>query len=164
VVLDGLAFSGNPWPRTQYDPRPPAALRSIPGRGALVLLPFDNGRSEFGKGAPRLYDRWGPWLGRPLSESYEGPDALLVHNRLVAAADRASGALAPRGVPDGFSDPADLDAGIVAGARAALRAAGVDHLVLLEARAADLSACRHLLDQALGPPVLDRGGVVAWVP
>jgi hypothetical protein len=116
LAADGLVFSGNPWPKEQYDPRPPF---DVPGDGAIVLVPFDE-RAEFEAGPARRYERWAPWWGRPISESYDAPDPL-ARNRLVAAADAAC-----RG------EAVDLPQSAVDGAIAQLRRAGGAHIVLTE--------------------------------
>lgn len=160
VLLESLALSQNPWPREHYDPRPPADLLALEGEGALVLLPFDNGRAEFGTGVPRLYDRWGPWLARPLSEHYEGRDALLA-NRLIAAADEATGAPRGEGAPAPRGE-ATLSPGVLQGAVAGLQRAGVQWVVLLNARAPTADASADVLRQGLGEPEVVTGQLQAW--
>lgn len=89
VLLDSLAFSGAAWPRGAHRLDPPAGLAGLPGRGGVVQIPFDNGREPFSRDPARLYNRWQVALDRPVAENYEGPDALLVRSRLIAAAHAA---------------------------------------------------------------------------
>lgn len=167
VAGDALLGAGNPWPRPQYDPRPPPALAALPGDGPVVLLPFDNGRSQFGRGTPRLYDRWGPWLDRPLTENYEGPDALLRSNRLVAAAD-ALCFVAPEIPPSWRPDAAFADPVAVArpevrdGAVAQLRRRGAEWVVLRTDVCLLADEAAALLTGALGPADAEGRGVRAW--
>lgn len=89
ILVDSLALSGAAWPRGAHALAPPAGLAGLPGRDGVIQLPFDNGRAPFSQDPARLYNRWQVALDRPVSENYEGPDALLVRSRLVAAAHAA---------------------------------------------------------------------------
>ncbi len=115
---------------------------------------------------PRLYDRWGPWLGRPLSEHYEGSDALL-RVRLVAAADRACGGpdtLPPAWRPSEGTTSPELPPNAVRSGRQALRGAGVEHLVVVLERVPEPEACLPRLEAWLGPPHTRTEAAVVWAP
>ncbi len=168
VLLDSLLFSQTPWPRDQYDPRPPAAYAALEGPGAVVQLPFDNGREEFDPEAvPRIYNRWQPWIDRPVAENYEGPDAMLRASRLIAAADRLCGvpSTQPRSWSPAaaFSDPAPLQRpALRQQAITRLRGWGVRWIVLHRERGPTTAEAAALLELALGSPVYDREGIAVY--
>ncbi len=95
LVTDAVAFSQTPWPRPAHEPTVPAALLALgdPGEepSGVIQLPFDNARVEFTPVPARLYNQWQVFHQHPVSENYEGTDALLVSSRLVAALDGACG-------------------------------------------------------------------------
>lgn len=163
VGADAIGLSDAPWPRPTYDPRPPAELLAVPGRGPVVLLPFDHGERRWPERVPRAYQRWQPWLGRPISENYEGPDALL-DNPLLAWADReCAGGRAPRDARFAAAPPPETapDAATAAAAADELRRLGVEAIVLVEPRAATPNRCAAVIGGAFGPPRGD-GDVARW--
>lgn len=167
LLIDALAFSQTPWPRPAYDPRPPAALMALEGPGALVQLPFNNGRTEFGIEPPRIYDRWQPFHGRPITENDEGRDAALTKNRLVAVADALCGV--PSALPARRRAPADLtriqaleQPGAVEASIAQLQDWGVGWVVLHRDRARTPDAAAALLQRTLGPPIVAEPDLAIW--
>lgn len=172
VVAESLLLSQTPWPRDSIDPTPPAALRGLashpaPNGGAVVILPFDNGRREFTDEVPRLFNRWQPLVGLPFAENYEGADALLRRNRLIAVADRLCG-VAPT-TPASWRPPSQLqrlgalrEPGAMQAALQQLAADGVDWVVLVRERARDPRAPAALLTEALGAPVAEQEGLAVW--
>ena len=154
VVLDSLGFSQTPWPRPMHAVDAPAAYATLDAPGAAVLLPFDNGRREFTDDVPRIYNRWQPELDRPVSENYEGPDALLTANGLIAEADRRCG-VKPT-VPRSWrkrADPPELDT--VAQRRQAhdeLAELGIRYVLMHRDRAETPERAEKLLVLVLGAP------------
>ena len=162
VVIDALAFADAPWPRPTYDPRPPAELVDVPGDGPAALLPFDRGMRRWPERVPRAYQRWQPWLDRPITEHYEGPDAL-ADDPALAWADHVCQGRRHRPDhwrPDALPPPEPTPAA----ARDAvdrLAERGLDVIVVIKPRAAAPDACVATLGAWLGPPAGD-GEVVAW--
>ena len=87
VGADGLLLSDTPWPRTTGHGPPPQAILDIPGTGPLLVLPFADGARA---GIERTQQRWLPYLGRPIAENYEGPDALMDNAFVAWAHDQCS--------------------------------------------------------------------------
>jgi hypothetical protein len=87
MAADATLLSPTPWPREGFVAQLPEGLATLPTEGGVVLLPFDNGREPFSAEPARLYNRYQALLGRPVSENYEGIDALLVASPLVGALD-----------------------------------------------------------------------------
>lgn len=85
LLFDDLAFSQTAWPRTAYAPDTPRVFSRLEGSQGVVEIPFDNGRKRFAKEPARRYQRWQVFHGFPISENYEGVDALLARSRLIAA-------------------------------------------------------------------------------
>ena len=166
IVVDGRLLSVVPWPAEQYVLEAPAGLSSE-SEGALLLLPFDNGREAFdGLEPPRLYDRWGVALQRRLSENYDGPDVLLRTNRLVAALDFECGPTPtiPRAWRPGpaFSNPETLDqVAATAGLRRLIRE-GYSEVAVIRSRVVDEEACRAQVVRWLGEPVRTDSEVLVW--
>lgn len=170
ALLDNLALSQTPFPRDLYDATPPAAwawIRAQGGEGGVVVLPFDNGRREFSEEVPRLYNRWQPGLNLPISESYEGPDALLSQSRLIAVADRLCGVTPttpaawrpPKAMQrvEPLAAPEAMEAEV-----RALRAQHLDWIALHRDRARSPDEAARLLTRALGAPTFESGDVVVW--
>ncbi len=158
VAADDLLLSDAPWPRPVYDPRPPEQLVDVPGDGPLVLLPFDVGPRLWPRHVPRAYQRWQPWLDRPISESYESPDAL-ADNALLAWADREcrAGRMA-RGQAHQALPP---DSARLRDAIDALLGAGVEVVAVVRPRAVAPGRCVAYLEEQLGPAGGD-GQIVSW--
>jgi len=170
VLVDSLAFSQTPWPRTTYDPRPPALAiyDALEGAGGVAQLPFDNGRGPMDTGlVPRIYNRWQPWIDRPVTENYEGPDAALAASRLLSAADALCGvayagpkAWAP---PERLRNPAVLDSdAAVQRSIEELRGWGLRWVVLHRDRGPTTDAAAALLRRTLGEPIHDRDGLAVF--
>ena len=166
VAADGCVGGGTAWPRSTIALDAPAVLTGLPGPGGIVQLPFDNGRAPFSTEPARIYQRWQVAHGRPISENYEGVDALLRRSPLVAAADATCGVettLPPyyqpppqmRGLP--MPTGAALDA-----ERAALRRWGYAHVVVHRARCRTPVQAIQALDAALGPGTHHASGDVSW--
>lgn len=166
VVIESTFLSNAPWPRLQYDARPPQTLMELEGNGGLVLLPFDNGRLEFSKQVPRIYDRWGPYLERPLSENYEGPDTLLLRNRLIASADFLGGPSPSIPLdwkpPTAFADPNSLSKEVGKNSVIALQKSKVEWVVFIRENARQQEATRAFLSSTLGPPSVENPDFIAW--
>lgn len=170
LVADGVLFSQTAWPRPAYAPDPPAALMALGEAGVavsgVVELPFDNGRQEFSNDPARLYNRWQPFHGHPVSENYEGPDALLERSALVAAADGAAG-LSYRG-PQAYRPPeirraaqVSTDPARVHKDREQLLGWGYRWIVLHRSRARTPDRAQDALEGALGPGEV-HGDDVVW--
>lgn len=89
MVLDATLLSQTSWPRSAYTLTVPESLSSLPDAGGVVQIPFDNSRQMFSDEPARIYNRWQVVHGRPISENYEGIDALLADSVLVAAGHAA---------------------------------------------------------------------------
>ena len=133
---DQLLMSDTPWPRLGYDPRPPVELHAIDGEGPWLVLPFDRSDGRWPAGVPRIWQRWQPFLGRAVTENYEGADASRAI-ALVGWLDRVceGGANRPEMWPPAEappkerpSDDSDLET---------LRDLGLDRVVVLLPRAAE---------------------------
>jgi hypothetical protein len=103
LAADATLLSPTPWPREGFVARLPPGLDALPGEGGVVLLPFDNGREPFSEEPARLYNRYQVLADRPVSENYEGIDALLVASPLVGALDAACGV--PTTLPPYYQPP-----------------------------------------------------------
>ena len=167
ILVDGIAFAPTAWPRTTIDPTPPASLRSIPGEAGMVLIPFDNDREPFSQEPARIYNRWQVMLGRPLSESYEGVDALLARSRLVAAAQTACWPHST--LPPYYEPPPEMrevapleDPEEIAHEREQLRAWGYEWIVVLRDRCRVPARALPALESMLGPGERLEGGDRAW--
>ena len=156
VVAESLGLSQTPWPRPMHAVDAPAAYATLDAPGAAVLLPFDNGRREFTDDVPRIYNRWQPVLDRPVSENYEGPDALLAVDGFVAEADRLCGVkpTVPRPWRERAEVP-DLDT-VDQRRRAhdALVELDVRYVLLHRDRARTPERAERLLTWVLGPPAI----------
>jgi hypothetical protein len=95
ILADSLFFSQTPWPRGQVEGGIPAIYEEMPDGGAVVQLPFHNGRREFSPDVPRIYNRWQPMHGHEVAENYEGKDASLESNEFLAYANYLCGVLSP---------------------------------------------------------------------
>jgi hypothetical protein len=148
VLFDGLVLSDAPWPRPTYDARPPEALLALEGDGPVVLLPFD----EAGRGRP--YHRWLPWLRRPVSEHYEGPDPLrqdAVIGWLQASCGGSAGRSRwPEAPPPAAEPSADQ------------LTPGIDWIVVLRDRARP--SCLPTATRVLGDPDVLTPEIAAWRP
>lgn len=166
LLADAIAFSPTAWPRPGFSLDPPALLASLPAPGGLVHIPFDNGRRPFAPTPARPYTRWQLAHRRPVSENYEGVDALLVASDLVAALDAACGlspTLPPHDLPPAARRAVAVPTGpALAADRARLRAWGYRYIVVHRARCPrPAPAIQRGLD-ALGPPTLTDAETVVW--
>jgi len=166
VTADALVGGGTAWPRSTIDVEAPAVLLDLPGPGGVVQLPFDNGRAAFSSEPARVYQRWQVAHGRPISENYEGVDALLAGSALVAAADASCGVVST--LPPYYQPPPRMrglplpeDETLVS-ARAELRSWGYAWLVLHRARCRTPVQAIQALDRVLGPGTHDPAGDVVW--
>ncbi|MFN7145406.1 MAG: hypothetical protein ACK4YP_16655, partial [Myxococcota bacterium] len=150
VFVDAVALSPVPWPRVTYTPDPPPALLALPEPGGLLQLPFDEGKGLPDIASRRVYDQWQVFHGRPVTEHYEGKDALLYDDALVAEWQLACAGLAPR--PPWTRTPAE--------AVARLRDLGVDYVVVHPAHAKP--GCVAAVERRLGEPVVRDGRAVVW--
>lgn len=166
ILVDSLALSGAAWPRTVIAPDTPAGLASLPGRDGVVQLPFDNGRAPFSKEPPRRYNRWQVTLDRPVSENYEGVDALLARSSLVAAAHGRCGqrsTLPPYYQPPPAMRSVDPPTGAaLASELSDLRAWGYGWIVLHRDRCPTPARAIQALQEALGPGQALEDGDHAW--
>lgn len=170
LLVDGVASSQTPWPRSAYLPEVDPGLLELGdplAEGAGVIqLPFDNGRVEFSDEPARLFNRWQVFHQHPVAENYEGPDALLRRSRLVAAADGACGVRFTG--PSAYKPNEAWRRSALARAPEALAAEleqlqtwGYRWIVLHPARAATPRRCQEALEAALGPAE-DRSGLKVW--
>lgn len=155
VLVDATAFAPTPWPRATYRPDPPEALLDLPraaspSAGGLLQLPFDEGRGLDGIVSRRIYDQWQLFHGRPITEHYEGRDALLYSVALVAGWQRSCAGLAPK-VPPGRTPTQDLQT---------LLDAGVAYVVVHPPYAR--SGCASTVGKRLGEPVARTARAVVW--
>jgi hypothetical protein len=170
LLAESLFLGQTRWPRGVYQPEPPpiyAALGAVEPGGALLELPFDNGRRPFSQEPARIYNRWQVFHGWPVAESYEGRDAILASNRLVALADLRCGVRPtrpPHELPaPGFVDPLALeDDGALTTSASELAEAGFTWVLLHRDRARTPAPAEALLERAFGPPDLEVGSAAAW--
>ncbi|MFH1469510.1 MAG: hypothetical protein ABIO70_34305 [Pseudomonadota bacterium] len=167
LLAESVLLGQTRWPRVHYPLDAPPIYAALEAPGALLELPFDNGRLPFSQDPPRLYNRWQMVHGRPVAESYEGPDAILAVNRLAAAADALCGVAPTRPPfelpPPAMRDPAPLaDPEVLAVEAAALRDVGFAYVVLHRERAQTPARAEALLTRAFGSPEVDLGPWVAW--
>ena len=167
LLAESLLLGQTRWPRMVYEPELPAIYGALEAPGALLELPFDNGRLPFSQEPARLYNRWQVFHGRPVSESYEGVDAILTSNHLAAVADARCGVQPtrpPHELPSpNMRDGAALEApGAMDEAVAGLAEAGFAYVVLHRARAQTPAQAEALLVRALGPAEIDLGSAAAW--
>ncbi len=149
VLTDAIALAPTPWPRVTYVPDPPPALLDLPRAGALLQLPFDEGRGLDGIASRRVYDQWQVFHGRSIAEHYEGLDALLHANATVADWQRACARAAPRPVPLTLAE--DLHT---------LRDLGVAYVVAHPPYAK--TGCVDTIESHLGEPVVVTDRAVVW--
>jgi hypothetical protein len=167
LLAESIFLGQTRWPRAHYALEAPPIYASLGRPGALLELPFDNGRMPFSQDPPRLYNRWQMVHGRPVAESYEGPDAILATSRLAAVLDALCGVeptrppfeLPPRAMrdPAPFADPA-----VLAAEAGALGRAGFAYVVLHRGRAKTPARAEALLTRAFGAPRVDLGTWAAW--
>jgi hypothetical protein len=161
VAADGLGLSDAPWPRPAYDPRPPPSIAAVTGEGAALWLPFDHGDRRWPAGVPRVWQRWQPWLGRPVSEAYEAADALLANPWCRSRTPRAwAVACAPtigsrRRPRQTWSRPPRK-----AKPRSPLRAARVEVIAVVLPRAVTPNRCETVLERHLGAATGQNDDVV----
>ena len=166
VLLDAVVGAPTAWPRPAYRLAAPDALTLLAGEGGLVQLPFDNGRTEFSDDPPRLYNRWQVDHGRPVSENYEGVDALLATSALVAPVDAAC--LVSTTLPPYYQPPPEMRGlGTPSAKKGAVMAqeladAGFDWIVLHRERCRVTVTPIRALDKVLGPGLDLPGGDRAW--
>ena len=166
VLADGLVGSPTAWPRPAYDVNVPASISVLAGEGGLVQLPFDNGRTDFSDDPPRLYNRWQVGHGRPVSENYEGVDALLAQSALVAPIDQAC--LVSTTLPPYYQPPPEMR-GLGTPSKSKGRAMaqaladdGFDWIVLHRDRCRVTVTPIRALDKVLGQGIDLPGGDRAW--
>ncbi|MBN1335097.1 MAG: hypothetical protein JXB39_03965 [Deltaproteobacteria bacterium] len=167
IVVEGIALGGTHWPRIQYDASAPAVYAVLEAPGGVVDLPFDNGRIPFTEEEARQYNRWQVSHGRPVAEHYDGRDALLMRNRLVAMLDTLCGlppTLPPYELPP--SEMRDLsrieDEALLTANTRALIDSGFAYVVLHRSRARTPEKAAVVLDRLYGPPEVDLDGAAAW--
>jgi len=113
IVGDSLMFSQTPWPRGQVESAMPAIYDRLGDGGAVVQIPFHNGRREFSPDVPRIYNRWQPLHGHDVAENYEGDDSSLESNEFLAYVNYLCGVLEPETIRRAarlreVSEPSDL--------------------------------------------------------
>ncbi|MDP2311092.1 MAG: hypothetical protein Q8P18_34045 [Pseudomonadota bacterium] len=150
VLTDAITFAPTPWPRATYAPDPPEALLELPRAGGLLQLPFDEGKGLDGIASRRVYDQWQLFHGRPITEHYEGRDALPHQSALVAGWQRACAGMAPL-VPSGRTPTQDLQS---------LLEAGVAYVVVHPPYAK--RGCAATVGKRLGEPVTRTARAVVW--
>ncbi len=167
VLADSLVMGQTSWPRITYDPAPPAIYQYLEEPGALLELPFDNGREPFSDTPARLYNRWQPFHGHPVAENYEAMDSILNTNRLAAVAQALSGqrSTLPRNQV-ASAEMADISRlyteGVMEEQVEALAEDGFSYVLLHRFLAPDPDAVEALLRQAMGQPLADDGRSVLW--
>ncbi len=167
LLAESIFLGQTRWPRSMYTAELPPIYAQLGSDGAVLELPFDNGRVPFSQTPARLLNRWQVFHGRPVAENYEGRDAVLALNRLAAVADRRCG-VPPTRPPHELPPPDMLDATpleddrVLAGEVAGLVEAGFGYVVLHRDRARTPERAQDLLERALGAPFVQRGEAVAW--
>lgn len=164
VLAEGIVCAVVPWPRSTTPMDAPFVLMTLPdepGPSGVIQLPFDNGREPFSQSPARLYNRWQVLHGHPVSENYEGRDALLDASPLVAAFDHATG-VPFRGPPS--HRPRSVATALPEGvarveAVRSLRAWGYRWVVLHADRAKTPEAASKLIEEVLGRGVEIEGGI-----
>ncbi len=167
LLAESLAVGQTRWPRMQYDPRPPAIYAALEQPGAILELPFDNGRMPFSQTPARIYNRWQPFHGRPVAESYESRDAILASNRLIAVADAACGVRPTRPKhelpPAKMRDAAPLhEQGALERQVQDLADAGFAYVILHRDRAPSSERAAAWLERSFGPASYEVGEASAW--
>lgn len=166
VTFDAVVGGGTAWPRSTISLEAPAVLMELPGPGGVVQLPFDNGRAAFSAEPARIYQRWQVAHGRPISENYEGVDALLEGSALVAAADATCGVVST--LPPYYQPPPRMrelpmpEGESLASGRAALRSWGYAWIVVHRSRCRTPVQAIQALDRVLGPGTHHPSGDVLW--
>lgn len=167
ILAESLFLGQTRWPRNHYAVELPPVYAALEAPGAIVELPFDNARQPFSQDPPRLYNRWQTLHERPVAENYEGLDALLAANRLVAAADAHCG-LHPTRPPHELppkemtrSQPLE-EPGAMEAAVSQLQEAGFAYVVLHRRRAKTPARAEALLERALGEAEVELGDWAAW--
>lgn len=150
VFADAVGLAPVPWPRVHYAPDPPRAISSLPKPGALLQLPFDEGRGLTGIASRRVYDQWQVFHRRSITEHYEGRDELVYTSTVVATWQRACAGVGPL-VPVARSPEDEL---------ARLFALGIAYVVVHPEYAKE--SCARTVSQRLGEPTLRQGRIIAW--
>jgi hypothetical protein len=164
ILVDSIGLSQTRWPRQQVDTTVPEVLVELP-EGGLLQLPFDNGRGDFSDDIPRRFNLWQPGHGHPVSENYEGKDALLFDSRVAAAADGLCGV--PATVPHGWTpgntrrDP-DKALLVAEQEHALLRDAGIRYVVLHTRNCPGQARTSEFLTRALGPMEREQDEIRVW--
>ncbi|MBN1334587.1 MAG: hypothetical protein JXB39_01350 [Deltaproteobacteria bacterium] len=161
VLLDALLLSGAAWPRPVYDARPPEGLAELPGKGPMVVLPFDRGEGVWPPGAATPYLRWQVWWDRPLSE------VMARHSRLVE--DPVFGWLDRECSRRGQADPLRQEVrrlppptlSQVEQSVSRLVDQGLELIVVVRPRLPVRSSCEYRIASMLGEPDA-TGPLVAW--
>ncbi len=164
IGVDAVGFGQTAWPRTVIEPELPEVFAWLdaqegesrePDPRGIVQLPFDNDRRLFADSPARIYNRWQVLHGRPVSEHYEGMDALLASSKLVAAANDAcwnQSRLPPYYAPPPEMRDLDFptDPEVIEAERAQLRGWGYRWIVLHRDRCRLLAKPIQGLDRTLG--------------
>ena len=166
IVADGLVMGGTAWPRTVVELREPAVLADLQEPGAVIQIPFDNGRKAFSEAPPRDYQWWQIAHERGISENYEGVDALLATSTLIGAMDAAcwvQTTLPPYyQPPPEMRDPTPPEGAQLAEARRTLIIQGFRYLVLHRDRCRTPAKAIQRGDALLGKGARRPDGDVVW--
>lgn len=155
IVAEATALAPTAWPRHTYAPDPPAELSALDGQGALLQLPVDDAGSPPRARSRRPYNQWQAWHRRPVSENYEGPDAVLPAVPAVATLNGACGAPLPPRAPKILpADPAPT--------RERLRALGYDWILVHPELAREPARCVDAARAWLGTPTLETARTLGW--
>ena len=166
ILVDSLVGSPTAWPRPAAPISIPDSIGLLAGDGAIIQLPFDNGRTEFSSDPARLYQRWQVGHGRAIAENYEGVDTVLAHSRLIAPIDAAC--LLSSTLPPYYKPPPEMRGLGTPGARegkaqaAALVDAGFEWIILHRDRCPVPVTPIRALTKVLGPGIDLPGGDRAW--
>ncbi len=166
LLLDAILGSPTAWPRASFRVEVPQSIEMLAGSGPIIQLPFDNGRAEFSDDPPRLYQRWQVGHGRPISENYEGVDALLAQSRLIAPVDAAC--LISSTLPPYYQVPPEMRGIGTPSAKRGLEMAqalseqGFEWIILHRSRCPVTVTPIRALTKVLGPGIDLPGGDRAW--
>ncbi len=167
LLADSLGASGAYWPRIGFMLQLPDGFGALRGSAGLIEIPFDNRVERTPGDVARAYDLWQILHQRPVSENYEGTDALLARSRFVAAihyACRSKESMPEDLLPNMDTLYVGPPVGTVLRSEfKQLRLWGYDEIILHRERCPQHADALNLLKDILGRPTGRAGSDLAWV-
>ena len=161
LVLESVLLSQTPWPRDLTPVQVPNVLADLPA-GALAILPFDNAPISGQTELPRRYNLWQPGLNRPITENYEGADAALSISSLLSAGNALCRVPGGDHSRDLYPKELRVPERAIADGGAGLEKLGVRYVSLHRDLCPGFSDAHALIQQVLGPPMLEQEGIAVW--